>query len=166
MSQKKYAAPLRLKIEPSRSVLFVLAVAHLGALFLLLISMIPWPVKTLLISLVVISLLFTLLINQKIPLSSLNQWYPYFDNAVWKTDERWIITTKDNREFEAFLMMNSFVHPQLTIVNLKLINSPWYLRYRTLLFLADNLDAETFRRLRVRLRWYVRSEEDNLVATE
>lgn len=166
MSQKKYASPLRLKIESSTSLLFVLLLAHLGALLLLAVSIIYWPVKLLLIFPVVMSLLRIGLVVKKIPLPGFNRWYPLFDNVVWDADESWILMTNDNRELRAILLKSSFVHPQLTVVNLKLINCPWYCRYRSLIFLPDNLDAETFRRLRVRLRWYAQPEGDSLAVTE
>ena len=79
-------------------------------------------------------------------------------------DDRWILAAENGEEIQAHLVAGSFVHPQFTTVNLKLTGKPWYTRYRSFVFIPDNVDAEVFRRLRVRLRWYSTPDQDSLGA--
>jgi len=167
MTDKKYASPLHLEIKHSRRLLLAVLLVHLGAFIMLAISNLPWQVNLILVVCIAVQLWMFLAINDRVfgP-DFLNRLLPRFKQAVWIDDNSWCLTDADGNEVQAQLLATSFVLPQLTIVNLKLLGKPWYLRYRSLVFLRDNLDAEIFRRLRVRLRWYSTPVQDNSVVPE
>jgi toxin CptA len=58
--------------------------------------------------------------------------------------------TRDGKEHEAELLGTSFVTPYLTVLNLK---PAGFFLQRHAVIVPDNVDAETFRKLRVLLKW-------------
>ena len=168
MSHKKYASPLRIKYSPSRTLMVVMCIIHGGAIAMLVISGISWLAKVVLMLIVSGSLLWFLSVHRQKPLiKAMGKCYPPVQTIVWDNDDRWILMTGEDEELVAQLLTSSFVHPLLTVVNLKLTGKPGCrLRgsRRSFVFMKDNLDAETFRRLRVRLRWYSMPDQDSLGA--
>ena len=163
MSQNKYASPLRIEIHSSLILVIFVSAIHAGAIAMLAVSETSWLIKLALTLVVLGSLLFFLGAHRRAArFGFLKKLFPQIRNIVWGNDDRWILITEDGEELRAQLLTSSFVHPQLTTVNLKLAAMPWYNRYRSFVFMRDNLDAETFRRLRVRLRWYSTSDQDSL----
>jgi toxin CptA len=65
---------------------------------------------------------------------------------IWQQDNRWKIMPTEN--IPAVLLPHSLVFPWLTILNFRLASG----RRRSVMIFADAMDAETFRRLRVRLK--------------
>lgn len=76
----------------------------------------------------------------------------------------WRLIRKDGRHIEVAVRANSVVTPYLTVVNFekKNVNSPKisqpyllarFLWVRSLVIFPDVVDAESYRQLRVRLRW-------------
>lgn len=59
----------------------------------------------------------------------------------------WRLIRKDGRHVEIIVREDSVVTPYLTVVNFE------YFRLRSLVILPDAVDAESYRQLRVRLRW-------------
>jgi toxin CptA len=57
---------------------------------------------------------------------------------------------RNGSEAEAKVLDSSFVHPWITILNLRLAGGRWS---RNVILLPECVDAEAFRRLRVWLRW-------------
>jgi hypothetical protein len=70
-----------------------------------------------------------------------------------KPDNSVSILLKDGRRQEVRIMPSTVVTPLLTVVHYRLHKSAWYCPMRYELILADAVDAEDYRRLRVRLRW-------------
>lgn len=162
MSNKNYASPLRLEIKNSRWLIAAVSLMHFGALVMLLVSVLPALLNILLIIMVFFSWLAFVSVNsQKLFFQPYRNLFPPLKNAVWKHDGLWELEVADGTQLQAELSGNSFIHPWLTIVNLKLIQQPWYRRHRSLIFLPDNTDAESFRRLRVRLRQLSTKDPDN-----
>jgi len=73
---------------------------------------------------------------------------------VWDADDYWLLVTADGRELAGELMPSSYVHPSLVILIFQTggagIHRLW--NRRSVVLLPDALDAESLRRLRVRLR--------------
>jgi hypothetical protein len=66
-----------------------------------------------------------------------------------RADGGWEVTTARNGTMAGDLRPDNLVLPWLTVLNFKLADE----RRRSLLLLSDNVAADTFRRLRVRLRF-------------
>lgn len=164
MSSPKYASPLRFNIIPSRILLILMGGLHAGAVLLLIPLALPIIVKFLFAAIIAASLYVFLLqsawLSATRPL--LNCW-PTFVDAVWDENDQWLLSDKKHQTHRAQLLPTSYVHAQLVVINLRLQDMAWYNRYRTIILLHDNIDSETFRRLRVRLRWYVSQVPDNSV---
>ncbi len=162
MSSPKYASPLRFKIIPSRILLAVMCVLHAGAVILLIPLALPLIVKCLLVTVIVASLAVFLYqsgwISLNMPL--LNGW-PALIDAVWDDNDQWLLVDKWQQTYRAQLLPTSYVHAHLVIINLRLQDQAWYRRYRPIILLQDNIGSETFRRLRIRLRWYASQLPDN-----
>lgn len=137
---------------------------HAGAVLLLIPLTLPIIVKLLFAAVIAASLYVFLLQSAWLSsnLSLLNYW-PTFVDAVWDENDQWLLRDKRNQTHRAQLLPTSYVHARLVVINLRLQDIAWYNRYRTIILLHDNIDSETFRRLRVRLRWYVSQVPDNSV---
>ncbi|MBO8085729.1 MAG: hypothetical protein J7D61_06800 [Marichromatium sp.] len=68
--------------------------------------------------------------------------------ARWEADGGWRLWLRDGRELNARLSAASFVAPRLVVLHWRVGR----LRRRSLVLFVDALDADTLRRLRVRLR--------------
>ncbi len=162
MSSPKYASPLRFNIIPSRMLLFVLCMLHAGAAALLLPLALPLLLKFCFAVVISASLFVCLLqagwVKRGMPPVRL---YPTLVEAVWDDNDQWLLVDKWQQTYRAHLLPTSYVHAHLAIINLRLQDQAWYSRYRTIIVLRDNLDSETFRRLRIRLRWYSSQVPDN-----
>lgn len=165
MSQLQYASPLKITITPSMTLLAVVSALHFGAAMIVAFSSLPFIViKILLATVIVCSFLrFLVIVGMVRPRGWLEAVFPMLDFVVWRHDDKWILHTTGGEELVAEITGNSFVHPWLTVVKLKIEGKPWYCRYRALVFLADNIDREIFRRLRIRLRWCSMPNPDNSV---
>jgi len=107
---------------------------------LLFISLPLWT--GLLLSLGVIgSLIYTL--NRHVLMRSKNA----ITNLTWNGNGDWVLFTRDGKSLNARLQKSTYLHARLVILNFKIGN-----RNQSLVLLSDNLDPETFRRLRVRLQ--------------
>lgn len=162
MSNKKYASPLRIEIKPSRMLTTIALFMHVGAAMILLLSVLPWMVKLMLLSIILISLLVYLQMNSHVrTLYFARNLFPQIEHVIWGDDDSWTLVTTGGDEIRADLTQHCFVHPVVTIVSIRLLNTPWYKRYRSLVFLSDNIEAELFRRLRVRLRLLSTPDQDS-----
>jgi hypothetical protein len=159
MSSQKYASPLTINIKPSHIGLGVLLLVHLGALVLLLPLQLPLVLKIMMGLVVVFSNLVTLYYAGWGPAwpvvgNVIDARWPRLRRAVWDSDDQWRLCDGQQRTYAATLLPTTVVHPQLVVLNLRLTGQPWYCRWRSIVLLHDNIDPETFRRLRIRLRWY------------
>lgn len=167
MSSQQYASPLRLKIQASRVLDGTALILHVGAIAFALVSDVSLSVQLALVCAVLCSLLVFMSVQGYVAeIKPFVNLFPRFDEVVWGDNENWLLIDKKGEEQRAELLTSSFVHPKLTVVNLKILGKPWYCRYRSFVFLPDNIDAETFRRLRIRLRWYSTPDQDNSVVIE
>ncbi len=141
MSQK--SVPLYLELRPSRIFAALLLVIHGGAAGCVLIVPLPWPVRVLLVGIILFSLRYTI-----------SRWALLRHNKavtalLWDDLGEWKLFSRDGKEMAVRLEPDSFVSPWWVVLNFSAIDASG--RYSTVLF-PDSLDGESFRRLRVRLR--------------
>lgn len=142
MSSRRYAAPLHLEPGPSVWLERVLLLAHgLALLCVLLVQGSPpwiWPLGLLIV------LSAVQLIGKHARLA-----HPASLAALlWDAQGQWTLRLRDGREFDARLLGDSLLTARLVILNFAASR----FRRVSLVIPPDRLDAETFRRLRVRLR--------------
>jgi len=161
MWSEKYASPLLLELRPSKIALVVTLFMHGGGILLLTFTTLSTMCKLALAMAVVGSFGYSLMrLGWLTTEHALLQWVTAYQSACWH-DTQWVLQDIRGVEQNARLLPSSFVHRWLTVVNLQVAELPWYRRHVSLLILPDNIDQETFRRLRVRLRWYPSLAQDN-----
>lgn len=143
MSSTKYASPLRLEIQRSQKLLSLLLVTHLGAFMLIwtLTIAIQWQ---LLLALIILGSLFYYTKAYYL-LTSPNA----VVHAIWDADENWHLSLANGSIISARLLPDTYIHPWLVVLNF-ICQDPS--KKYSLPLLPDSLDANTLRRLRVRLR--------------
>ncbi len=162
MSSQKYASPLQLKIFPSRMLFTCANLIHFGAIAFLLPASLPFGIViigTLLLSASLV--IHWCRLFWQCPRVSLETVWPIFTDVVWDENDQWQLTTGRGQHYTAQLLSTTYVSAHLVAINLRLENQGWYRRYRSIVLLSDNIDPETFRRLRIRLRWYSFQIQDN-----
>ncbi len=141
MSSQKYVIPLRINPGFSLRLAIFLMLVHLGGILMLLNLPWQWWQIVLMSSVTLISLIYSLgrhvLQTHQRSISEIN----------WTSDGRWLLTTRSGNSFQARLSANSFLHPQLVVLNF--IHGRW--KRQSVVLFRDALDQESFRRLRVRL---------------
>lgn len=143
MLSAKYAAPLRLKRRSSRTLAVFLATLHGGGLLLLPWLAIPWGLAGCLGIGIIISFYLSLR-NQALLLSS-----RAIVQISWDGQGVWRLRQRNGMEWVGKLLPGYFSGSQLVLLSFML--QPWW-RRANVVFLADNIEPETLRRLRVRLR--------------
>lgn len=148
------AKPVQLELSPSANLVWMIALASLTACLVLLFLPLPVALKALSVALIVALAVYyirqhgTLTLTRSIVRLALNP------------ESGLQVTERGGRSHQVTVLPNSFVAPYLTVLNLQATESK---RYFSLLLLADNVDPEGFRQLRVWLRWgRERQEADNL----
>jgi len=134
---RQYASQLQFEVYPSRQYqLIVLLIAAVSCVALLLIDF-----RYSVINILLFFLLMTILV-----ISLKNNCHRSFH---WKADQTWtIVQMHDQFQINAQLLPGSVVTSFAAVLNFKLENNK---RLNVLLF-KDNIDAEAFRKLRVRLK--------------
>lgn len=142
-SSRKYATPLAFTVNPSRiATLLYVAIAFLTCLLVLFLPLSAgWCV--LLFILVVFWTVFILAAEWRY-LAKFS-----VKKIEWKNDNEWSLEFTDNQRCEARLLGNSVSLPFLIILNFKLVEG-W--RSQSVSLYKDSIDADVFRRLRVRLK--------------
>lgn len=139
MSSPKYASPLILKPETSRVFIGLFAIAHLGALAVVLPLNLSWVIKISLLSLVAVSMFVVLR----------GKGFSNVNILTWKEGGEWVLELSDGTQYETYLLPSSYVSPWLVVLNFSKAENQ---RGRSVTLFRDALDEESFRRLRVRLR--------------
>lgn len=140
-----FTGPIRLRPGSSARLAIGLLIAHGGAALIALL--VPWPYWA---RLLLALFLFGGLIRSL-------AWHVLHrgdaaTEAVLQDDGSWTLATGLVEPRPALLASDSLVTAQLTVLVFRLADG----RRRSLLLLPDNLDPDTFRRLRVRLRFPLR----------
>ena len=138
----------RLSVKTPRSVKLAVIIVHVISIFLPWFSNLNIAIKILISVLALLSLAYYLFIyffsSDKKTVSEL----------VLNSEDKWIVKTKDGEAYKATLGRRQFVYPWLTIVSLKYGKKTGFF-----IFTPEVIDADSFRRLRVRLRYKIDYEE-------
>ena len=141
MSSNTYAAPLTLEIAASVPLAIALACAHGGTLVVLAMLPLPEWIIAVLTVLVVVHAVYS------IRRHALLRDAKSVVRVMWNAENDWILTRRNGTAFSVKLLPGSYLHPTLTILNFKV--SPW--RRVSVVILPRRVDAEAFRKLRVRM---------------
>jgi len=142
VSSQRYAAPLRIALEPSPHLFVLYAFVLGGGLLSLWLAAPPWPLG-LATSLLALGLCIGVL-RRHVWLSA----PAAIRELVWEADGLWRLLRVDGSESEACLQGDSFVHPYLVVLNFRQLDG----RRCSVLLTPQRVSAETLRRLRVRLK--------------
>jgi len=140
MSYTKYAAPLRLRLSPSRQLAVLVLLIHAGALAVVPPLSTPWWVKILLAGLVLASAIYNF--SCRVVLRGKRA----IVGLVWDAKDEWRLTTAQGGTSVAELLPDTYVHPQLVILRFRDTVSRKKL---SVILFHDSVDAESHRRLRV-----------------
>jgi len=135
------SAALRFTLRPSRRLVVVLILIHAGALVLALMLPLPWPVMLVLWLATLTSLGWSL------GVALLKQ--GAIVELIEEVAEEWALRDSAGNVVVTRLLPGCYLHPQLVVLNFARNGERW--RRRRVVILADMLDADSFRRLRVRL---------------
>lgn len=143
MSSTKYVQPLRLNPKPSRILITLLTVGHLGAVAVLFPLDLPLVIK---ITAAVVLLVSLIIAVRKQPGRTGEGGV---QTLIWKADGDWVLGTAEGESLNATLHESTYVHPWLVVLNFRQENKRGLLSFT---LAPDTLDRETFRELRVRLK--------------
>lgn len=121
----------------------VLIVAHCVAFAILIPLALPLWSKILLVFLVLISMLYHLWHDAWLSALSSNK-------TLLLDGDMILLVTRDGKQMTARVLADSLVTPFITVLNVLPKGSHLA---RSIIILPDSLDAESFRQLRVWLRW-------------
>ena len=138
-----FSAPIHLRAGASRRLALGILLIHVGTAAIAMTVALPgW---------------FKLALGGALLMSLAWSWYWHIlhrgdavTEAVLYTDGTWLVTTAGRGTIPAVLASDSFAQPWLTALLFTFEDG----RRRTLLLLPDNTDADAFRRLRVRLKFW------------
>ena len=137
-----FAADIRIEPTPSRVIAQLLFLVHAAAIAVVWLMPWPWGAGLALSGLVLGAWLRALLLHVwRLAGSAVVR-------VVVRADGSWELGLRDGRAESARLLDSSFVHPWLVVLNFAV--GRW--RRRHVLLPADSVNADTLRRLRVRLR--------------
>ena len=143
MIYDRMEAPLELPIfihyRPSKRIGIVNTLVHAGAIFCLFLSDIPATATVLVATAVLTNYGFYL------------KRFLFTDGACFRLDrhDRWQLLRGNHEAVDLRLLPGALVHPKIIALCFKEPSG----RTRYCVLTHDNLDGQTLRRLRVRLRW-------------
>jgi membrane-bound toxin of toxin-antitoxin system len=141
-SENPFLATLRLPVYHSQKLFMIVAFVHIICLILPWLSELSNYVKILLTSVCIVS--FSIYFFRDI----LGKGEEQAKMLILSYEDNWQVVLKNDAAHHAELDHRLFVHPWLTIISLNFDN-----RRQTFIFTPEILDADQFRRLRVRLRF-------------
>lgn len=143
MSLLIYAAPLYLKRYPSVILAAYIGIIHGGALILL--PCLDLPLEFILFLGVIVSISFYCNLQHQALLSSSKA----ITQVIWDRQGIWFLCQRNKMKYVGELLPSCFVSSHLVVLNFGA--GVWWRRVSVAL-LSDNVDLESLRRLRVRLR--------------
>ena len=138
-------------LQPSRYLALILGFAHVATAGLLWPLALPVAVKLAGVAILAISLVFNLRHYALLRAARAVVAFELSDEMACTLE------TRRGERIGGALLGSSFVAPYLTVLNLKPEGKFFT---RSVVILADAIDAEEFRQLRVLLRWKYREEND------
>lgn len=134
---------LTVKIKPSKFLLLLFSMLHLGAIVILLQSTLTGLSKLIGITLCILGFCYYLGNNYGIYLFNVI-------TQVWHTKEgKWLVLTNNGKLYEARLLGDSYISSYLLILNFKLLNAGKTL---SALLVFDAYNKDELRRLKVALQ--------------
>ncbi len=133
------SAALRFTLRPSRRLVILLMLAHAGALVLVLMLPLPWP------AMLVLWLATLVSMGWSISIAFLRR--SAIVELIHEAEGEWALRDAAGNAMMGRLLPGSYLHPQLVVLNFARNGERW--RLRRVVILADMLDADSFRRLRV-----------------
>ena len=162
MSSRKFEPPLAIELIPSKRLLILVLSIHIGAALLTVFFEILWSIKFALLGLLLISGIANLTKSGWIHRWSLRRMrWQFFPLLTWQSDNDWKLSTSTGLEVSAQLLPTSTCYTTFVALNFRTEQDNWLDRYVSVLILADAVDAEIFRQLRVRLRTRFVREQNN-----
>ena len=138
---------IQLAIRPSIALCSLLGAMSLLGIVSLSVLPWPWPWR------VVACLVLAAATSHAILLHGLRRLKHSVVALQLMPDNSVSIDLKDGRRQAVRVMPSTVVTPLLTVMHYRLHEAAWYGPMRYLLVIADAVDAEEYRRLRVYLRW-------------
>ena len=133
-----------LKITPACSKQFVVVLSIITLVAIVVLAMTPMGVLLKSAGFVVILVWYALTVREH----CLHQGRVAIRTAILRTDDSWLVLFESEDPVKAELLPDCLVQPWLTVLQFKIPNR----RRKSLILLRDNVDVDTFRRLRVRLK--------------
>lgn len=138
---------IQLGIRPS--IVLCLVLSAMSLLGVVSLSVLPWPWPWRVLS----CLMLAAATSHAILLHGLRRLKHSVVALQLMPDNSVSIDLKDGRRQAVRVMPGTVVTPLLTVVHYRLHEAAWYSPTRYVVILADAVDAEEYRRLRVYLRW-------------
>ncbi len=141
-TENPFLATLRLPVKNAPILVYIVILAHIISLLL------PWFTG--------LSLFIKVILDIAVVISCYFYIYQFFRKKKWVrelilgSEDNWQLKLESGEVHDAILGASLFIHPWLTIISLV-----YGYKREYFIFTPENLDADQFRRLRVRLRFQV-----------
>ena len=154
--------PITLIFKPSIKLTTLLIVAGLFFSFMLLLTPVPFSLSVPLLLLILVSSSYFVMLDGLLSLQK--SWKLLLINKVGEC----YLTQKNDKIFVVHIMPDSVVSAYLTVLHIVPEEYRWFKVWqnRYILLLQDNIDAESFRQLRVYLRWHKNSVNHHTSSTD
>jgi toxin CptA len=141
--------PIKLDFKPSIVLTLIICAMGLGAGIILILPAFIWQIK-LILGIAILSAVIYSVCQYGLLLLP----WSYVSLNVSSSHQVQLLS-RDGKQIDVHVCGNSVVTPYLTVVNCKVTDAPLLMRLFAphLVILPDALDAESFRQLRVWLRW-------------
>jgi toxin CptA len=141
--------PIQLDFKPSIVLTLIICAMGLGAGIILILPTFIWQIK-LILGIAILSAVIYSVCQYGLLLLP----WSYVSLNVSSSHQVQLVR-RDGKQIDVHVCGNSVVTPYLTVVNCKVTDAPLLMRLFAphLVILPDALDAESFRQLRVWLRW-------------
>jgi hypothetical protein len=141
--------PIQLELKPSVTLCILLVLMSVVACGIVILQSWPWQIKLALIALIMPAASYALLLHglRRLPWS--------FVAVTINSMQQLQFKCRDGNLVDVVVQGNSVVLPYLTIINMQSQAATWrqWLAQPSVIILADAVEANAFRRLRVCLRW-------------
>ena len=141
--------PIRLDFKPSITLTLIICAMGLGAGVILILPALIGQIKLMLGIFILSAVIYTVCQYGLLSLP-----WSYIALNVSSSNQVQLVR-RDGKQIDVHVRGDSVVTPYLTVVNCQVINAPLLARLFAphLVILPDALDAESYRQLRVWLRW-------------
>ncbi len=132
---------ISVELKPSYILALLLAAAHSGAIFLILA--LPISYQPILVLLLLANMIHSIMHHAL-------RLFPASPSSLRIGEKSCTLYLRNGREIDFSFAGNTYVSPSLTVLNFREAGSHFI---RSVVILPDCIERESFRRLRVRLKW-------------